>query len=315
MTKVVFMGSPDFAVPTLRALLEAEDMQVVGVVTQPDRPAGRGVQLKMQPVKVLALEYGLDIYQPEKLRGSEAVARLADWGADVYVVAAFGQILRKDVLTIPPFGLLNVHASLLPRWRGAAPLQAAIRAGDSESGVTIMKIDEGLDTGDMLLKEAIPLDPRETGGTLHDKLAELGASLLMRALRGYLAGEIIPQPQDHSQATFAPQIEKHEGQIDWRQPADAIDRHVRAFTPVPGTYTFWDGRRLKIIAGMPLKGSLPVGKIGKGDGEYPLVIGTGAGVFAPTLLQLEGKNRLDAKAFLNGNADILGGQLEYRHEK
>jgi methionyl-tRNA formyltransferase len=306
MTKVIFMGSPEFAVPALEALLTADDFEVVGVVTQPDRPAGRGGEVKMQPIKQTALNYGLDIYQPEKLRGPEAEALLKAWGADVHVVAAYGQILRQEILEIPQYGSINVHASLLPRWRGASPIQAAVRAGDDVSGITIMKMDVGLDTGPQIVQESLPLDLRETGQSLHDKLSRIAGPLLLRGLRGYIAGELTPQTQDELLVTYAPQIEKGEGQIDWTQTAQAIDRHVRAFTPWPGTFTNFKGKLLKILSGEPLGGKAEPGLVKAGQGDYPLVIGTGEGLYAPIELQLEGKKRLSAATFLNGNMDILG---------
>jgi methionyl-tRNA formyltransferase len=198
---------------------------------------------------MLATEHGIPVYQPEKLRRAEAIETLRKWLPDAYVVAAFGQILPQAVLDIPHYGSINVHASLLPRWRGAAPIQAVIRAGDSQSGITIMKMDAGLDTGPILSSRAIALSQRETGQSLHDKLAALGAELLIETLPGYLSGVIQPQPQDDAQATYAPAIAKEEGIIDWTQDAAAIDRLVRAFTPWPGTMTTWNGQPLKILSG------------------------------------------------------------------
>jgi methionyl-tRNA formyltransferase len=309
MTRVVFMGSPDFALPSLQALLDAPDFEVVGVVTQPDRPAGRGNKLTPSPVKRLALAQGLPVYQPEKLRGPEAEATLKAWNADLHVVTAYGQILRPSILAIPRLASINVHASLLPRWRGAAPIQAAVRAGDTTSGLTIMFMDEGLDTGDMLAKIELELDPRETGGSLHDKLAAHSGALLVESLRRLLAGQLSPQKQDESLATYAPQIEKSAGRIQWGQSALEIDRHVRAFDPRPGTYSTLEGRLLKILAGVPLEGQAPIGCLERGTAEYPLIIGTGAGVYAPTLLQEEGKNRVSAADFLNGHPQVLGKTL------
>jgi len=307
--RVVFMGSPEFAVPSLQALLDAPDFAVVGVVTQPDRPAGRGARLYEQPVKRAAVAAGIEIFQPESLRGAAAETRLRNWAADLHVVAAYGQILRPEVLAIPPRGSVNVHASLLPRWRGAAPIQAAVRAGDAQSGITIMLMDEGLDTGAILLQAPHTLATDETGGSLHDALMQQSGAALLAGLRGYLAGVLQPQAQDDTLATYAPQIEKAEGRINWAQPAAEIDRHVRAFAPRPATFTHWNGKLLKIGVGVPLGGGLPPGKVAKGEREHPLYIGTGAGVFAPSSLQLEGKKALPAADFLNGNADILGAIL------
>lgn len=311
MLKVVFMGSPVFALSALQALLDAPDIEVVGVVTQPDRPAGRGNALKMQPVKELALAHQLDIYQPEKLRGPEAEDRLKVWGADVHVVAAYGQILKPAILYLPRYGSINVHASLLPRWRGAAPIQAAVRAGDSHSGITIMKMDEGLDTGDMLLKGEVALAPRETGGSLHDKLAAISGPLLIEALHGYTEGRLTPQKQEEALVTYAPRLEKEDGLIQWSASVGEIDRQVRAYDPAPATYTHWNGKLLKILSGEVVANAdnLPIGKVVQGQGQTPLWIGTGEGVYAPWWLQLEGKKRLSAIEFTNGNQDIIGATL------
>ncbi|MDQ7035417.1 MAG: methionyl-tRNA formyltransferase [Anaerolineae bacterium] len=261
MAKIVFMGTPDFAVPTLQALIDHH--QVIGVVTQPDRPAGRGGTVRMSPIKRIALKHNIPIFQPEKLRRKEAIEELKQWQPDVYVVAAFGQILPQTVLDIPTHGSLNVHASLLPRWRGAAPIHAAIRAGDDMAGVTIMKMDAGLDTGPMLLKGAIPIEADETGQSLHDKLAEIGAKMLLEALPSYLSGELQAEPQPEEGVTHAPQLKKEEGEIDWSQDAASIERLVRAFTPWPGTYTTFRGKQLKIHVGENGAGNLKAGEVAK----------------------------------------------------
>ncbi|HLY27951.1 MAG TPA: methionyl-tRNA formyltransferase, partial [Aggregatilineales bacterium] len=244
MTRVVFMGTPDFAVPPLRALLDTLDFTVVGVVTQPDRPSGRGKALQQSPVKQLAVAAGIAVIQPEKLREPGAFEQLQALEPEIIVVAAFGQILRQNVLDLPRFGCINVHASLLPRWRGAAPIQASIRAGDIQTGITIMVMEAGLDTGPMLSQRAIPILPDDTGLTLHDKLADLGGPLLVETLRAYLRGEIAPKPQDESQQTYAPMLKKDEGHIDWTQSAENIERQVRAFDPWPGTFTRWNDQAL-----------------------------------------------------------------------
>jgi methionyl-tRNA formyltransferase len=305
MAKIVFMGTPDFAVPVLRHLIAEHD--VIGVVTQPDRPAGRNRQLQQSPIKQVALEAGVSVFQPEKIRRAEAVEELKRWTPDVYVVAAFGQILPQSVLDIPPHGSINVHASLLPRWRGAAPIQAAIRAGDAETGVTIMKMDAGLDTGPMLSRRAIPIAPDETGQSLHDKLSILGADLLMETLPGYLAGQIPPQPQPDEGVTLAPQIKKEEGLIDWTQSAAQIERTVRAFTPWPGTSTTWEGRQLKILSGEVGDGSAEPGMVIQKQGR--VAIGTGQGLFYPTRLQLAGRSALSIDDFMRGQADLVGASL------
>ncbi len=307
MTRIVFMGTPDFAVPTLKALIEHYD--VVGVVTQPDRPVGRKRKIQPSPIKIVAQEAGIPILQPHSLRKeAEAVEQLAQWGADIFVVAAFGQILPQNVLDIPPHGSINVHASLLPRWRGAAPIQAAIRAGDKETGITIMLMDAGLDTGPMLSQRAIAIAPEETGQSLHDKLAQLGAELLIEALPQYLNGEIKPTPQPEEGVTYAPQIKKEDGLIDWGQSAEDIERQVRAFTPWPGTFTFWNSTQLKIHRGEVMKGNAPAGNV-VAIGEQ-IAVGTGEGLFVLKQVQPAGKKIMDIDAFLRGHQEFIGAQLE-----
>lgn len=299
------MGTPEFAILPLQRLLEHHE--VVAVVTQPDRPAGRSRQVQMSPVKQVAAAAGIPVFQPEKLRRPEAIETLRQWPADVFVVAAFGQLLPQVVLDMPAFGSLNIHASLLPRWRGATPINAAIRAGDAESGITIMKMDAGLDTGPMLTQRAIPLAPDETAETLHDKLSAIGAELLIETLPGYLNGEILPQPQDDALATFAPRIDKSEGRIQWSDSAVAIERQVRAFTPWPGTFTGWNGKQLKILAGKAAPGSAEPGSVIEREGL--LAIGTGDGLFLPTRVQLEGKNAVSIDDFRRGYGDFVGATL------
>jgi methionyl-tRNA formyltransferase len=309
MTRVVFMGTPDFAVPALQTLIDAPGFDVIGVVTQPDRPAGRGRSLRPSPVKIAAEQADIPVFQPKTLRTPEAVAHLTDWQPDVIVVAAFGQILRQNVLDLPPHGCINIHASLLPRWRGAAPIHAAIRAGDAESGITIMAMDAGLDTGPMLSQRALPIATDETGQSLHDKLAVLGGELLLDTLPGYLAGRIQPEPQsdDDTLITYAGQIKKDEGIINWTQDAAAIDRLVRAFTPWPGTSTTWEGTRLKIIAGSAASGSATAGQVvAHGSG---FAVGTGSGLYIPITVQLAGKKAISAADFLRGHDAIIGATL------
>lgn len=305
MAKVVFMGTPDFAVPVLERLIA--EHEVIGVVTQPDRPAGRNRQVQFSPVKQAALAANIPVFQPEKIRRPEAIETLRQWTPDVYIVAAFGQILPQTVLDIPPHGSVNVHASLLPRWRGAAPIQAVIRAGDAETGITIMKMDAGLDTGPMLSQRSIPLAPDETGASLHDKLAQLGGDLLIDTLPGYLSGAIQPTPQNDALSTLAPRIDKEEGRIDWTQPAAHIERTVRAFTPWPGTFTTWNGQTLKILAGKVLSGRAEPGKVVSVNGE--LALGTGEGLYAPERLQLQGRNAVTSADFVRGYPQFLGSQL------
>lgn len=305
MAKIVFMGTPDFAAPSMTALMDSQDL--VGVVTQPDRPAGRNKRLRESPVKKLARSAGIPVIQPRRIRDEAAIEALRSWDADLHVVAAYGQILPQSVLNIPKQGTVNVHASLLPRWRGAAPIQAAIRMGDRESGVTIMLVDAGLDTGPTLAKRALPLSNEETGQSLHDKLASLGAELLVETLPRYLNGEIEPQAQDESLATYAPQIKKEEGEIDWTCSAEAIERLVRAFTPWPGTYTFWRGAQLRILAGHAGDGAAEAGRVAVVDGS--IAIGTARGLYFPTILQLAGKRRLPVSDFFNGYREFARARL------
>lgn len=305
MAKIVFMGTPDFAVPVLHQLIAQHE--VIGVVTQPDRPAGRNRQVQMSPIKQVALAYAIPVFQPEKLRRTEAIAELKQWQPDLYVVAAFGQILPQAVLDIPAYGSINVHASLLPRWRGAAPIHAAIRAGDAESGITIMKMDAGLDTGPILTQRAIRLASDETGQSLHDQLALMGGELLIETLPGYLAGTLQPQPQPEDGVTYAPQIRKEEGQIDWKQSAVVIDRLVRAFTPWPGTFTTWNGQTLKILSGEAGSGSAQPGQVVMHAGR--LAIGTGEGLYYPLQIQLAGRSALSPAEFSKGRADFVHAQL------
>jgi methionyl-tRNA formyltransferase len=314
MTRLVFMGTPDFAVPTLKALLAAPDFEVVGAVTQPDRPAGRGNVLQQSPVKKVAAAAGVAVLQPEKLRKPEAFEALRALQPDVIVVAAFGQLLRQNVLDVPRFGCINVHASLLPRWRGAAPIQAAIRAGDAQTGITIMRMDAGLDTGPVLGQRAIPISPDETGERLHDKLAALGGSLLLEVLRPYLQGELLPAPQDDSRQTYAPMLKKEDGAIDWTQPAAAIERQVRAFHPWPGTFTTWAGQTLKVLPGgaanLPcvLPGTAAPGAvIQAAPGQ--IAVGSGADLFVLPLVQLAGRAAVSAGAFVNGHRTFVGAVL------
>ena len=305
MTSVVFMGTPDFSVPILEALIQ--HYSVIGVVTQPDRPAGRGGKIRISPIKEIAIKHSIPVFQPEKLRKKSSIEALQQWKPDIYVVAAFGQILPQVVLDIPAYGSINVHASLLPRWRGAAPIHAAIRSGDAETGITIMKMDAGLDTGPMISQRAIPIEADETAQSLHDKLAELGANLLIETMPGYLSGEFSPQAQPEEGITYAPQISKEEGVIDWERDTASIERLVRAFTPWPGTFTFFRGKQLKILGGYTGEGNLKAGSVQMLGNQ--VVIGTGQGVFCPTEVQLAGKKATPITSFVNGYPDFIGTTL------
>jgi len=305
MAKIVFMGTPAFAAPSLKALMQAHD--VIGVITQPDRPAGRKRRLRESPIKSLARAAGIPTMQPQRIREAAAIEALRTWDADVFVVAAYGQILPQALLDLPTEGTVTVHPSLLPRWRGAAPIQAAIRAGDSASGATIMLVDAGLDTGPLLAKRELPLANNETGGSLHDKLSRLGADLLAETLPGYLSGLIEPQAQDDSLATYAPQIKKEEGRINWDCSAQSIERLARAFTPWPGAFTTWREAQLRILAGRKGEGSAEPGRVIVIDGAA--AVGTGDGLFFPTRLQMAGKRPLRIADFVNGYRGFAGARL------
>ncbi len=313
MTRVVFLGTPEFAVPSLRSLIDSGAFQVVGVVSQPDRPAGRGQQVSKSSVKQEAEKHGLPLFQPQTLRNPEAVEVLHGWQPDVIVVVAFGQILRQPVLELPPLGCVNVHASLLPRWRGAAPIQYAIRAGDTRSGITIMKMDAGLDTGPILAQQSIEIAPDETGATLHDKLAALGARMLPDVLAAYSRGKIQPQPQPVEGITLAPTLKKEEGEIDWSRPAVEIDRQVRAFTPWPGTFTFLSGELLKIHRGHPVETAPSKDIVGTLVVEGAnIFVQTGQGRYQIDEVQPAGKQRMSARSFLAGRPGIAGQILGRR---
>lgn len=308
MAKVVFMGTPEFAVPTLQTLIDTQT--VVGVVTQPDRPAGRGRQLRPSPVKEVAQAHDLPLYQPKSLRKEETAAPLRAWNPDVIVVAAFGQILRPHVLSLPPHGCINVHASLLPRWRGASPIQHAIMAGDAETGITLMQMDEGLDTGPIYVQESLPIRPDETAATLHDRLAQLGADMAGRYLDDILAGRIPARPQGDGQSTYAPMIKKEAGELDWQQPAEALDRHVRAMTPWPGAFTSWQGQNLKILRAAPADGRLPDDRCGAVvQRDDAVIVLAGKGGLRLEQVQLAGKQAMDVDEFVRGRPDFVGSVL------
>ena len=294
--RLVFMGSPDFAVPALRAL--AAQYSITGVVTQPDRPAGRGMTLTPPPVKAAALEMGLPVIQPEKLRQPEAFAQLQVWNPDLIVVAAFGQLLRPNVLDLPQYGCINIHASLLPRWRGAAPIQAALLAGDAEAGVTIMKMDAGLDTGPMLSQRAIPIEKDETGGSLFEKLSQLGGELLLETLPDYISGKLTPVPQPEAGVTLVGMIKKEDGLLDFSRPAVELERRIRAFSPWPGTYMPWNNASLKIHRAHLKPGRAEPWKLAVLEG-LPAV-GTADGWIVFDELQPAGKGKMPGKAFLAG---------------
>lgn len=303
--RIIFAGTPEFAAIALEALSLTRH-EIVAVYTQPDRASGRGLKITESPVKSLAFKLNLPVFQPESLKGEREQNELRQFNADVMVVAAYGLILPKAVLTIPRHGCLNIHASLLPRWRGAAPIHRAILAGDKTSGVTIMQMAEGLDTGDMLVKHAYTLTEEETSQSLHDQLAKMGAEGIVEALELLAAGKLVPEKQDDSQTTYAKKITKEEAQIDWHDSAENIERKIRAFTPWPGTQTNWNGALIKIGAAKLLNNTKQT--------EPGLIVNLSAdgidvaardGVIRILKLQLPGAKMITARDFLNSHRDKL----------
>lgn len=308
--RLVFMGSPKFAVPALDYLM-ADNYQIAAVYTQPDRPVGRGQGLLPSPVKQAAEARGLTVVQPPSLKAAGVAEQIGDFEPDVIVVAAFGQILPKAVLSIPRLGCINIHASLLPKYRGASPVASAILAGDDFGGVSIMVIEERLDSGPLLARAQIPVLDRDTTASLTGKLSWLGAQLLGEVLVGLGRGELEPRPQDEAGATYCKPIAKEEGDIDWHLPAVAIWRRVRAFNPWPGSYTRWRGRGLKIIEAAPLdgEGTAKAGEVVALAERAGFGIGTGDGLLAVLTVQLEGKRAMPASEFLRGQRDFIGAVL------
>ncbi len=305
--RLIFAGTPEFAARALQALIAA-GYSIPLVLTQPDRPAGRGMKLKRSPVKEVALAHGLAVEQPESLKTEAARQILLAAQADVMVVAAYGLILPQAVLDLPRLGCINIHASLLPRWRGAAPIHRAIEAGDSETGITLMQMDRGLDTGAMLARIALPILADDTTGSLHDRLAELGAQAIVKLLPELAAGKVSATPQDAALANYAAKIGKEEARLDWRRPAEELDRKIRAFNPFPGAYGLLDGAALKIWQARPLSDSGEPGRIlSLADGE--LRIACGAGALAVAEVQRAGAKRLPIDAFLAGHALKIGDRL------
>ena len=297
MPRIVFIGSPEFAVPVLRKL--ADQYRVVGVVTQPDRPSGRGRVLKSPPVKLVADELNLPVIQPRKLSEPVAMLQLHQWAPDMIIVAAFGQILRPEVLNLPQHGCINVHASLLPRWRGAAPIQAAILNGDKQTGITIMRMDPGIDTGPTLSQASVQISDDDTAASLALKLSATGADLILKTLPQYLNSTLVPRPQDDSLATYAPMIKKEDGLLDFSQPAINLERKVRAFNPWPGAYTLWKNQVLKIHRARAVEA--PTYGIGTRLIHQDLpAITTRQGILIIDELQPAGKNKLNGKTFLLG---------------
>ncbi len=312
--RVIFMGTPEFAIPPLEHLI-LNQYQVVAVYTQPDKPAGRGRFLVSPPLKRAALAWKLPVVQPVSLKGDEVVAQLAEFHPDVIVVAAFGQILPQSVLDISGCGCINIHPSLLPRFRGAAPVAAAILAGDEFTGVSIMLMDRGLDTGPILARVQIPISVQDTTGSLTAKLSLIAAQLLLEVLPRWSRGELTPQPQNEAEATYSGPISKEEGEVDWRLPAVGIWRRVRALQPWPGCYTRWQGRQLKIIEAvlLPAGRALEVGQVvaltSATESKAAFGVSTGEGILGILKVQLEGKRAMSATEFLRGQRQFTGAIL------
>lgn len=307
--KIVYMGTPDFAVAPLEAIIKAGH-EVVAVVTQPDKQKGRGKEVQMPPVKECALRYGIPVLQPVKMKEPEAVAKLKEYPADIFVVAAFGQLLTEEILTMPKYGCVNIHASLLPAYRGAAPIQWAVINGEEKSGVTIMQMEKGLDTGDMLLKKEIVLDEKETGESLHDKLMEVGAELIVEALPLIEAGTITAVKQDDSLSTYAAKLTKSMGLIDFTKDAESIERLIRGLNSWPSAYTSMKGKTLKIWEADVVEAvrSGEPGEVIATDKES-FTVATGNGALRIKTLQLEGKKKMAVKDFLLGYEMKTGMKL------
>lgn len=308
--KVLFMGTPEIAASILRAIIDSNH-EVVGVVTQEDKPKGRGKSMAMPPVKELALEHGIEVFQPHKIKEDSAISKLKEFDADIFVVAAYGKILSKEILEMPKYGCVNVHASLLPKYRGAAPIQWSIIDGEKLTGVTIMQMDEGLDTGDMLFKAVVEIGDNDTADILYDKLSECGASLIVDALNSIEKGDIHPVKQDSSQATYAKILDKSLGRLNFNKPAAEIERLVRGLNSWPGTYTYINEKMLKVwevaLTEMPANGDAgTVHSVQSGR----LFINTADNALEFISVQLEGKKRMDVKSFMLGykisEGDVLG---------
>lgn len=303
LPRIVYAGTPAFAVPALAALLDA-GYPLAAVYTQPDRPAGRGRQPQQSPVKQAAVAAGIEVRQPETLKGEAETLALRALAPDLLIVAAYGLLLPRAILAVPPFGCLNIHASLLPRWRGAAPIQRAIAAGDAETGISLMQMEAGLDTGPVYAMRTLDIAPRETGGSLHDRLAALGAELLIATLPGILAGTLTAVPQDATAATYARKLDKAEARIDWTQSAEAIDRQVRAFDPWPVAETRLDGDTLRVWAAEPLAATSDTSANAApgqviATGKAGIDVATGAGTLRITRLQLPGRRAMAAAELRN----------------
>ncbi len=300
--RIVFIGTGEIGAPTLRALLNAEH-EVAAVVTQPDKPVGREQRIESPPIKKEIAKTGIAILQPPRIKDPQAIEEVRRLTPDVIVVAAYGQILPREVLEIPHLACLNLHASLLPRWRGAAPIQAAIAAGDSETGITVMYMAEGLDTGDILLQRSVEILPNDTGGSLHDRLAQVAPEALLESLQLVAAANAPRIPQDNAFATYAPKLKREHGQIDWSESAEAIERKIRAYNPWPGAFMKVDGQNLKVFSASVVNLNGEPGEILRSDKD--LIVATGKGALSLTEVQLEGKRRMIAAKFLRGHGALL----------
>jgi methionyl-tRNA formyltransferase len=306
--RIIYMGTPAFAVPPLQALITAGH-DVVGAVTRIDKPAGRGKVLTPPAVKVAAEQAGVPVLQPKRVRTPESVAAIQEMGPDVIVVAAYGQILPREILTLPKYGCVNIHASLLPAYRGAAPINWSIINGDARTGITIMQMDEGMDTGGILAQESIPIGPNDTAGDLTAKLSELGSWLIVDILSRIELGGLTAVPQDNSKATMAPLLKKDDGRIDWTMSAKKIHDRVRGLSPWPGAHGWLNGKLIKIIGTEAVKGSGEPGVLYE-SGKDGLTIGTGSGLLRIVAIQPEGKKPMSAAEFLRGHRGSVGKKLE-----
>ncbi|MBM7581897.1 methionyl-tRNA formyltransferase [Caldicoprobacter guelmensis] len=309
MLKIVFMGTPEFAIPSLEAIVSSGH-KLIGVVTQPDKPKGRGKKLASPPVKEWATARNIPVYQPEKVRDPEFIKILRGLAPDLIVTAAYGQILPKEILDIPPLGCVNVHASLLPKYRGSSPIQQALMDGETETGITIMYMDVGMDTGDIILQKSIPIYPDEQAGELHDRLAVLGGQALAEALKMFENGRPEGRPQEHDKATYCKKIDKSMGNIDWTQSAIRIKNLVRGLTPWPGTFTFLDDQRIKVWKVQEWEysklGTYIPGQVVAADQHQGLVVACGEGFLRLIKIQVEGKKVMEDVEFLRGNPIKVG---------
>ena len=300
--RIVFIGTGEIGVPTLRALLNSEH-EVVAVVTQPDKRVGREQRIEPPPIKKEIAKTRIPILQPTRIKDQQATEEIRDFAPDVIVVVAYGQILPRDVLELPRLACLNLHASLLPRWRGAAPIQAAIAAGDCETGITAMYMDEGLDTGDILLQRRVEILPNDTGGSLHDRLAQIAPEALLESLRLIAAGNAPRIAQGNARATYAPKLKREHGQIDWSESADAIERKIRAYNPWPGAFMKVDHQNLKVFSASVVDLNGQPGEVLRSDKD--LIVATGKGALSLAEVQLEGKRRMSAAEFLRGHRALI----------